>query len=90
MSSEKNTRRKVMHFIFLQLALLQEISRVATRYTKLMFFYQRDRIIDLFKENEQPEKPRPKVFAAVAHITSVEESNNPEKATEKLRDSGTQ
>ncbi|MEG3988922.1 hypothetical protein QUA13_17525 [Microcoleus sp. S28C3] len=84
MSSETNTRRKVMHFIFLQLALLQEISRVATRYTKLMFFYQRDRIIDLFKENEQPEKARPKVFAAVAHITSVEESNNPEKATEKI------
>ncbi|MEG4587374.1 hypothetical protein QUA54_19475 [Microcoleus sp. MOSTC5] len=84
MSSEKNTRRKVMHFIFLQMALLQEISRVAMRYTKLMFFYQKNRIIDLFKENEQPEKERPKVFAAVAHITSVEESNNPEKATKKI------
>jgi hypothetical protein len=48
-----------------------------------MFFERRDRIIDLFKQNEQPEKARPKVFAAVAHITSVEESNNPEKATEK-------
>ncbi|MEG4573109.1 hypothetical protein QUA56_10490 [Microcoleus sp. N3A4] len=84
MSDETKTRRKVIHFIFLQMALLQEISRVATRYTKLMFFYQRNRIIDLFKENEQPEKKRPKVFAAVAHITSVEESKNPEKATEKI------
>ncbi|MEG5035854.1 hypothetical protein QUB37_14695 [Microcoleus sp. AT3-A2] len=84
MSAEHKTRRKVMHFIFLQIALLQEISRVATRYTKKMFFYQRNRIINLFKENEQPEKERPKVFAAVAHITSVEESNNPEKAAAKI------
>jgi hypothetical protein len=73
-----------MHFIFLQRALLQKISRVATRYIKMMFFYQRNRIINLFTENEQPEKERPKVFAPVAHITSVEESNNPEKATEKI------
>jgi hypothetical protein len=65
MSAEHKTRRKVMHFIFLQMALLQEISRVAHRYTKMMLFYQRDRIINLFKENEQPEKERPKVFAAV-------------------------
>jgi len=50
----------------------------------MMFFYQRNHIINLFKENEQPEKVRPKVFAAVAHITSVEESNNPEKAAAKI------
>lgn len=84
MSAETKTRRKVMHFIFLQMALLKEISRVASRYTKMMFFYQRNSIINLFKENEQPEKERPKVFAAVAHITSVEESNNPEKAAAKI------
>ncbi|HEY9301883.1 MAG TPA: hypothetical protein VIQ31_37065 [Phormidium sp.] len=84
MSDEKNTKRKVMHFIFFQMALLQEISRVAARYTKMMFFSQKYRLIDLFKENAQPEKERPKVFVAVAHITSVEESNNPEKAAEKI------
>ncbi|WP_293121940.1 hypothetical protein [Microcoleus sp. bin38.metabat.b11b12b14.051] len=82
--SEDTIKRKVIHFIFLQMALLQEISRVASRYTKMMFFYQRNSIINLFKENEQPEKERPKVFAAVAHITSVEESNNPEKAAAKI------
>ena len=84
MSSEHNTRRKVIHFIFLQIALLQEISRVARRYTKMMLFYQRARIINLFKENEQPEKERPKVFAAVVQFTSVEESNNPEKGAAKI------
>ena len=84
MSDEKNTKIKVTDFIFLQMALLQEIWRVATRYTKRSFFYRRNSIINLFKENEQPEKERPKVFAAVAHITSVEESKNPEKATEKI------
>ena len=84
MSDEKNTNIKLTDFIFLQMALLQQISRVATRYTKMMFFYQRNHIINLFKENEQPEKERPKVFAAVAHIRSVEESNNPEKATAKI------
>ena len=84
MSDEKNITRKVIHFIFLQMALLQQISRVATRYTKMMFFYQRKHIINLFKENEQPEKERPKVFAAVAHITSVEESKNRQKASAKI------
>ncbi|MEG3858642.1 hypothetical protein [Microcoleus sp. herbarium12] len=79
-----NTRRKVIHFIFLQMALLQEIWRVASRYIKMMFFYQKTQIVNLFKENEQPEKERPKVFAAVAHITSVEESENPEKAAAKI------
>ena len=56
MSVEKNTIKKVMHFIILQIALLQELWRVATRYTKMRFFYQRNCIINLFKENEQPEK----------------------------------
>jgi len=49
MSAETSTRKKVIHFIFLQMALLQEISRVATRYTKKMFFYQINSIINLFK-----------------------------------------
>lgn len=84
MAGEKNTTKKVIYFIFLQRALLQEISRVATRYTKMIFFCQINHIINLFKENKQPEKERPKVFAAVAHITSVEESNNPEKAAAKI------
>ena len=39
MSDEKNIRKKVIHFIFLQMVLLQEISRVAKRYTKMMFFF---------------------------------------------------
>ncbi len=51
MSDEKNTKIKVTEFILLQMALLQEIWRVATRYTKMRFFYQRNSIINLFKEN---------------------------------------
>ena len=70
MSDEKNTKRKVMHFIFLQMALLQEISRVATRYTKMMFFYQRNHIINLFKENEQPEKERQSLCGCSTHYIS--------------------
>ena len=80
----KIIKSKVGQFIFLQIGLFREISRVATRHTKMMFYHQRGRIINLFKENEQPEKNRQKVGAAVAHITLVEESNNPQKATEKI------
>ena len=80
----ENIKSKVWQFIFLQIGLLREISRVATRHTKMMFYHQRGRIINLFKENEQQEKKRQKVGAAVAHITSVEESNNPEKAAAKI------
>lgn len=84
MSAEKSVQRKVMHFIFLQIALLQEISRAVIRYIKMMLFYQKKTIINIFKENEQPDKERPKIFAAVAHITSVEESENPEKGAAKI------
>ncbi|MEG4227105.1 hypothetical protein QUA35_14205 [Microcoleus sp. N9_B2] len=84
MSAENAPHRKVMHFIFLQIALLQEISRAVIRYIKMMLFYQRKTIINLFKENEQPDQERPKIFAAVAHITSVEESENPEKGAAKI------
>jgi len=41
MSAEKSLQRKVMHFIFSQIALLQEISRVFIRYIKMMLFYQK-------------------------------------------------
>jgi hypothetical protein len=50
----------------------------------MMFYHQRGRIINLFKENEQQEKKCQKVGAAVAHITSVEESKNPQKAAAKI------
>ncbi|MBE9161667.1 MULTISPECIES: hypothetical protein [Microcoleaceae] len=50
----------------------------------MMLFYQKKPIINLFRENEQPQQERPKVFVAVAHITSVEESNNPEKGAAKI------
>jgi hypothetical protein len=49
----------------------------------MRFFYQINHIINFFKENEQPEE-QSKALAAVAHITSVEESNNPEKGAEKI------
>ncbi|WP_373533970.1 hypothetical protein [Microcoleus sp.] len=50
----------------------------------MMLFYQKKPIINLFRENELPQKERPKVFVAVAHITSVEESKNPEKGAAKI------
>ncbi|WP_228057338.1 hypothetical protein [Tychonema sp. LEGE 07203] len=50
----------------------------------MMLFYQKKSIIKLFQENEQPQKECPKVFVAVAHITSVEESKNPEKGAAKI------
>jgi hypothetical protein len=50
----------------------------------MMFYSQRGRIINLFKENEQPEKKCQKVGADVAHITSVEKSKNLQKAAAKI------
>lgn len=84
MSDEYTLKRKVIHFIFFQIALLQEISRSVVRYMKMMLFHQKNPIIKLFQENELPQKERPKVFVAVAHITSVEESKNPEKGAAKI------
>lgn len=82
--SLQSTRRKVAHLIFFQIAVIQQLWRVAARYTKLMLFYQRNHIINLFKEGEQPKKKRPKILAAVAHITSVEEAKSQDGATQKI------
>jgi hypothetical protein len=57
----KNIKSKVWQFIFLEIGLLREISRVATMPTKMMFYHQRGRIINLFKENEQTEKKTKKL-----------------------------
>ena len=45
----ENIISKGGQFIFLQIGLLREISRVATRHTKMMFYHQRGSIINLFK-----------------------------------------
>lgn len=82
--SLQNTKTQVINFIFLQLALMQQISRVATRKIKMMFYYQRGRVINLLKDDEPPKNKRPKILVALAHITSVEESNNQEKAATKI------
>ncbi|MGL5063173.1 MAG: hypothetical protein ACRC62_24605 [Microcoleus sp.] len=77
-------RNKLWQSLFFQMAILGELSRVATRYIKMMFFYQRKRVIHLFGVNDIPEIKRPKVLVALAHITSVEESQNPETGAAKI------
>lgn len=59
MSAENNTKRKVMHFIFLQIAILQEISRVATRYTKMMFFLSKKSHYKFLQRKRTAEKRTP-------------------------------
>ncbi|MFM9267472.1 hypothetical protein [Tychonema sp. BBK16] len=77
-------KTKLINFIFLQIALMQQIFLVATRQIKMMLYHQRGVVINLFKDDEQPKNKRPKILVAIAHITSVEESNNQEKATAKI------
>lgn len=82
--SLQSTRKKVIHFVFFQMAVFQQLWRAAARYSKLMLFYQRRSIVDLFKDGELPEKKRPKVLAAVAHITSVEEAESALAGAKKI------
>ena len=82
--SLQSTRKKVIHFVFFQMAVFQQLWRTAARYSKLMLFYQRRSIVDLFKDGELPEKKRPKVLAAVAHITSVEEAESALAGAKKI------
>lgn len=79
-----NQKTKLINFIFLQIALMQQIFLVATRQIKMMLYHQRGVVINLLKDDEQPKNKRPKILVAIAHITSVEESNNQEKATAKI------
>ncbi len=82
--SLKNIRRTVIHFVFLQIALLQKLWSVATRYTKMMLFYQRNNVTQLLKDDENLEKERPKILVGLAHITSIEEAQNKDVATKKI------
>lgn len=82
--SLESTRRTVIHFVFLQIALLQQLWRAASRYTKMMLFYQRNNVIQLLKDGESLEKERPKILVGLAHITSIEEAQNKDVATKKI------
>lgn len=82
--SLESTRRTVIHFVFLQIALLQQLWRAASRYTKMMLFYQRNNVIQLLKDGENSEKKRPKILVCLAHITSIEEAQNKDVATKKI------
>lgn len=79
-----NTKTKVINFIFLEIALMQQIFRVATSKIKMMFYFQRGVVINLLKDDEPQKNKRPKILVGLAHITSVEESNNQEKAATKI------
>ena len=79
-----NLRRKIFHFILLRWALMTEILRVFVRYLKVALFYQRRDVITLLGEGQQIQLAPSKVIAVIAHITSVDEAKDREKAFTKI------
>ncbi len=77
-------RSKVFNAIMFSWSLLTEYLRVLKRYFQLGLLYQRISVIETLAENQEVQLPRPKVLAIIAHVTSVEEAKNRDKAFEKI------
>ncbi len=81
-------RRNTFHFLLLQWAILIERYRFLIRALKVQLLLQRFQIFKVLDEGYSVQLNPPKVIATIAHITSVEESKDQEKAfakTERLK-----
>jgi hypothetical protein len=76
--------RTAIHFVIFQFALVNRLIRTLSRKLRLIFFYQRGKVIRFFAEPQQFQHYRPKVFVGIPHITSVEEAGNPDKAAARI------
>jgi hypothetical protein len=85
MNSEPlNIRRKIFHFFLFFWALMTELLRVLTRYFKLALLYQKTHIIKTLSEAQTVPPKSPNVLVTIAHVTSVEEAKDREKASTKI------
>ncbi len=81
---QQSLASKVFNAILFYWSLLTEYLRAVKRYFQIGLLYQRVPVINALAENQQVQLPPPKVLAMIAHVTSVEEAKNREKAFEKI------
>ncbi len=85
MNSEPlNLRRKIFNFLLFCWALMTELIRLLHRYFKLALLYQKVNIIKALAEAQTVQPNSPKVIVTIAHVTSVEEAKDREKASTKI------
>lgn len=80
---QQNLRGKIVNTIVFSWVLIAEYIRVFQRGFKLALLYQKNNVMEFLHEPQQVKPSPPKVIVTIAHITSVEEAKNREKAVEK-------
>ncbi len=79
-----NIKRQLFHFMLLRLGLAIEMIRALTRYLKINLFYQRRDLITALADCQPLENNPPRVLVHIAHVVSVEEAQDREKAWPKI------
>ena len=83
-TERQSLKKKFYQFVMFRLALMIELIRNLKQYFKVALFYQRCDVIKTFGEGQQVKPIPPKVIAVIPHITSVEESQDRQKAVAKI------
>jgi hypothetical protein len=83
-SEQQSFRSKVFNLILFYWGLMTQLIRAFLRYLKVALFYQRGPVINALAEELQVQLNPPKVIVTIAHVTSVEEAKDREKAFIKI------
>ncbi len=84
MRQTSSLKSRLFHGLMFGVAVIARLWRAVRQKLKLMFFYQRGKVIHLFKENTQPIAYRPKVLVGIAHIVSPEEACDRQRGAAKI------
>lgn len=83
-SEQQSFPSKILNFILFYWGLMTQLIRAFIRNLKVAVLYQRNPVINALAEEQQVQLNPPKVIATIAHITSVEEAKDREKASIKI------
>jgi len=85
MGKEQQTfRSKIFNGILFYCGLAIELLRAFNKAFKLGLLYQKNDIVAALAKTQPSQSSPPKVIVTIAHITSVEEAKDQEKASEKI------
>lgn len=79
-----NLKTDLFHFMLLRWGLATEILRALSRYLKMNLFYHRRDVIATLADSQTIKTNSPRTVVHIAHVVSVEEANDREKAATKI------
>lgn len=74
----------LFHAVMLGVAVVARLGRAVRQKLKLMFFYQRIKVIEQFNESPQASVYRARVLVMIPHVVAPEEASDPQKGAAKI------